>query len=88
MRLDERLLEDSRNTFRLMRQLGFNETVIWGMYVANNWPVDIRSVVTPEQGMLVERLIAEAGRLCCRQLAQKSTECCGRPLGNLAGRVV
>ncbi len=60
MRLDERLLEDYRNTLRLMRQLGFNEAVIWGLYVANNWPVDIRSAVTPERGKLVERLIAEA----------------------------
>jgi len=57
MRLDERLLQDYRRTFELMQRLGFNEIVIWGFYVANAWPVDIRSAVTPERGRRVEQLI-------------------------------
>ena len=60
MRLDERLLADYDETFGLMRRLGFNEIVIWGLYVANNWPVDLASAVPPARGRLVERLIAAA----------------------------
>ena len=60
MRLDERLLQDYRETFALMERIGFNEIVIWGLYTANNWPVDLAGAVTPERGRLVERLIADA----------------------------
>ena len=40
MRLDEKLLEDYRQTFALMQQLGFNEISIWGLYVSRDWPLD------------------------------------------------
>jgi hypothetical protein len=60
MRLDEALLADYCETFALMRRLGFNGITIWGLYVANNWPPDIRSAVQSERGQLVERLIASA----------------------------
>lgn len=57
MRLDEPLLADYRETFALMKRLGFNEIVIWGLYVSNNWPLELKSAVTMERGRLVERLI-------------------------------
>ena len=60
MRLDERLLEDYRQTFDLMKRLSFNEISIWGLYVSRSWPVDIASAVTPARGTMVERLIDEA----------------------------
>jgi len=60
MRLDEPLLRDYRATFRLMKQLGFEDLCIWGLYVSQSWPVDIRSAVTPERAMLVEKLISGA----------------------------
>ncbi len=60
MRLDDRLLEDYRRTFLLMKRLGFNEAVIWGFYVSRNWPVDITSAVSRERGAMVERLIEMA----------------------------
>src|SRR5262245_47748512 len=56
MRLDGRLLDDYRQTFDLMKQIGFNEISIWGLYVSRAWPVDIRSAVTPDRGALVEKL--------------------------------
>jgi hypothetical protein len=62
MRLDEGLLEDYRNTFRLMQRLGFNEMSVWGLYVSRSWPVDIRSSVTDERGAMVEKLIEAAHR--------------------------
>jgi hypothetical protein len=62
MRLDEPLLADYRRTFRLMRKLGYNELVVWGLYVSRDWPVDIPKAVTPERGRLVERLIDDAHR--------------------------
>jgi hypothetical protein len=60
MRLDERLLEDYRQTFDLMKHLGFNEISIWGLYVSRSWPVDIVSAVDPKRGAMVEKLIDEA----------------------------
>jgi hypothetical protein len=60
MRLDGPLLADYRETFALMKRLGFNEIVIWGLYVSNNWPVELKSAVIPERGRLVERLIKSA----------------------------
>jgi hypothetical protein len=33
MRLDEPLLKDYRETFGLMKQLGFEDLCIWGLYV-------------------------------------------------------
>jgi hypothetical protein len=54
MRLDERLLDDYRRTFDLMRRLDFNEISIWGLYVSRSWPVDITSAVDPNRGAMVE----------------------------------
>ena len=62
MRLDAELLRDYRETFALMKQLGFNEISVWGLYVAGAWPVDIRSVVTPERAAFVRKLIDSAHR--------------------------
>jgi hypothetical protein len=62
MRLDERLLEDYRQTFDVMSRLRMNEIVVWGFYVSRSWPVDIKSAVTPERGAMVERLIGDAHR--------------------------
>jgi hypothetical protein len=60
MRLDEKLLNDYRETFELMKELGFNEISVWGLYVSRAWPVDIGSAVSPSRGLLVEKLIASA----------------------------
>jgi hypothetical protein len=60
MRLDERLLEDYRRTLDLMKLLGFNEIIIWGLYVSRAWPVQVESAVSPERGRMVERLIESA----------------------------
>jgi hypothetical protein len=62
MRLDDTLLNDYERSFAVMERLGFNEIVIWGLYVANDWPLDIESCVTPERGKKVERLLASARR--------------------------
>lgn len=60
MRLDEPLLKDYRETFTMMKQLGFENLCIWGLYVSRAWPVDISSAVTPERGKLVNKLISDA----------------------------
>ena len=62
MRLDEALLEDYRQMFGLMQYLGFNEIVIWGLYTANHWPLDLAEAVPAERGKMVDRLIAAARR--------------------------
>src|SRR5262249_32632044 len=60
MRLDALLLEDYRRAFAAMKRLGYNAIVIWGFYVARNWPLDITSAVSAERGALVGRLIDAA----------------------------
>jgi len=60
MRLDDRLLQDYRGTFGLMKRVGFNEVVIWGLYTANHWPLDLKSAVPAERGQRVEQLIVSA----------------------------
>ena len=57
MWLDEDLLADYRQKFRLMKKVGYNEISVWGLYVSRAWPTDIPKSVTPERGKLVERLI-------------------------------
>ncbi len=60
MRLDERLLQDYRDTFAMMRSTGYNEISVWGLYVSRAWPVDVESAVAKERGAMVEKLIASA----------------------------
>jgi len=60
MRLDERLLADYRETFAAMKELGYNEISVWGLYVSRAWPANLKSAVTPERGARVEKLIAAA----------------------------
>lgn len=60
MRLDNRLLEDYRATFKVLKQLGFNELSVWGLYVSRAWPVDIPNAVEKARGVQVETLIASA----------------------------
>ena len=62
IRLDENLVEQYRDTFLLMRQLGYNEAVMCGMYVGRSWPLDIRSCVTPARARLIQQLIDAAHR--------------------------
>ena len=60
MRLDETLVDEYRQTFRLMHRLGYNNAVIWGLYVSRDWPAEISKAVTPERGRLVEQVISAA----------------------------
>lgn len=60
MRIDTQLLQDYHETFGLMKETGFNEIVIWGLYVSRNWPVEIEQVVSPERGAMIETLLADA----------------------------
>ncbi len=60
IRLDEPLLDEYRRTFRLMRQLRYNEAVVWGLYVGRAWPTAIPSAVTPGRARLVHQLIDAA----------------------------
>jgi hypothetical protein len=57
IRLDEQLLRDYAESFRLMKAVGYNEMSVWGLYTSWYWPTDIKSCVTPERGAMVERLL-------------------------------
>jgi hypothetical protein len=56
-----------------MRRRGFNEIVIWGLYVANRWPVDLKNAVPAERGRRVERLIADAHKQGIRVISGLGT---------------
>ena len=58
MRMDEPLLKDYRETFALMKQLGFEDLCVWGLYVSRAWPVDIASCGFAGAGKLVDKLIS------------------------------
>jgi len=60
MRLDEPLLKDYRETFSLMKRLGFEDLCVWGFYVSRAWPVDIPSAVTPKRAAQIEKLMHDA----------------------------
>ena len=60
MRLDENLVAEYRETFRLMRMLGYNNAVIWGLYVSRYWPKDLVNAVTPERARFVQQIVDAA----------------------------
>lgn len=60
IRLDENLVSQYRETCRLMQALGYNESVVWGLYVGRDWPVDIPAAISAERARLVLRLIDSA----------------------------
>ena len=60
IRLDEPLLQDYFETFRLMAKLGYNEAVTWGLYVGRDWPSDIPRAISSERAQRVGRLIDAA----------------------------
>ena len=73
MRLDERLIRDYHEMFTTMRRLGINEMVVWGLYTANNWPVDLKIAVPEERGQMVQRLISDAHKNGIRILSGLGT---------------
>lgn len=60
MKVDEPLLRDYTETFRLMREWKLLNLCIWGLYVSRAWPLDLSTAVTPARAALMERLIADA----------------------------
>jgi hypothetical protein len=60
MRIDRALLEDYSKSFAVMKEIGFEDLCVWGLYVSRAWPVDITSAVQPKRAGLVERLIEDA----------------------------
>lgn len=61
-RLDAPLLAEYKKTFSLMKALGYNNLVIWGLYVTRYWPANLSAAVSPERGKLVSDLIDSAHR--------------------------
>ena len=60
MKLDDPLLRDYTETFRLMRQWKLQDLCIWGLYVSRSWPVDLQSSVPADRGRAVQKLIDDA----------------------------
>lgn len=60
MRLDEELLRDYADTFRLMSEWKLQDLCIWGLYVSSAWPVDLASAVPADRAARVRKLIDAA----------------------------
>ena len=50
MRINRQLLKDYSATFEVMKELGFQDLCVWGLYVSRAWPVDITSCGTAAAG--------------------------------------
>ena len=60
MKLDDALMRDYTETFRLMREWKLRDLCVWGLYVSRAWPVDLSASISKERGARVEKLIADA----------------------------
>ena len=58
--IDGVLLDDYRRQFRLLSKLGYNEVVIWGFYVARDWPVALEQSISAQRLAALEKLIESA----------------------------
>ncbi len=67
--IDEELLADYEATFAMMREVGLDLAVIWGLVVGRNWPLDVESGVDERRVAQVRRLLDGAHRHGLRVLA-------------------
>ena len=58
--IDDQLIADYHAKFQLMHSLGFNKIVIWGIYVANDWPLDITSCIDDRRALRIEQVLTSA----------------------------
>ncbi|MGH2534815.1 MAG: hypothetical protein ACRDJW_21355 [Thermomicrobiales bacterium] len=55
--LEDWLLEDYATTFAAMERIGLNEIVVWGLFTAVAWPLDVESAVGEQRAVRIRRLI-------------------------------
>ena len=60
--IDDSLLHDYDQTFRVMHEIGLNELSLWGLFVARSWPVNIEQTLTETRKRQVLRLLESAHR--------------------------
>ena len=69
MHLDESLLADYEESFALQQRLGLDVSVIWGLLVSREWPVDVPAGIPAQRLDQVRRLLAAAHQRGIRVLA-------------------
>jgi hypothetical protein len=57
LRLDEDLLRDYATSFALQARLGLDISIIWGLFVGREWPVDLSHAVSSQRRELATRLV-------------------------------
>ena len=55
--LDDETLDDLKGYFDLCRDSGYNQVVMWGLFVDRRWPLDIASCVDVERRRRIDRVI-------------------------------
>lgn len=58
--IDQPLLDDHRASNALMQQIGVNETALWGLFVASEWPVEIERTLDAGRTQQVQSLLEHA----------------------------
>ena len=58
--LDDLTMKDLETCFDLCQESGYTDVILWGLFVARNWPVDIVSCVNSERRKRIEFIIDAA----------------------------
>ncbi len=58
--IDDGLINDYRDNFALMNQIGLNEASIWGFFAARDWSVDVENTIDPQRAAQIRALMLEA----------------------------
>ena len=67
--INDSLLNDYDETFRVMHETGLNELSLWGMFVSHAWPVNVEQTLDEARERQVLRLLQQAHRRQIRVLA-------------------
>ncbi len=62
VRLDQETEQSIIETIELISKSGFNEIVLWGLFAAYSWPLDLTSAIDSERALRIERIIQAANR--------------------------
>lgn len=69
IRLDDGIINDFHEIFDLCKQVGFNNIVIWGLFVSRHWPVPLRQAVDAERQKQVQDILDAAHQRGIRVLS-------------------
>ena len=58
--LDDQMMSDFVEIFDLCKQVGFDEMVIWGLFVERRWPVPVELAIDEKRRKQIQKLLDAA----------------------------